>query len=312
MRRRPLIPKNRAAAPRITAIIIGGGMRILYSDFLPFHVFLPGVADDRQRGMVLRPFFGISGRPAADMISPIRGKSAFLIFSTKRGKSIEKCRTLLYNRVAQLFYYRKAAFSFAPFLFTCGFLFGTNPGSGRGIFPADMELLNDNRDLRFRCADFGWRTFLWDRREPESAPYVHRHYLIRRNRNEKDRYASSLHLPRPPDCIRARLLTVTPTYLWERPDHAIMYYTRHNIMVGIQVENQTTHEPVKYLDYYTEVNAAVGEPLKLIIGIEGYLSENGIKENADWQYVFNIKLLDNVYTELVPQGELKFVDESDN
>ena len=35
-------------------------------------------------------------------------------------------------------------------------------------------------------------------------------------------------------------------------------------------------------------------------------------ENADWQYVFNIKLLDNVYTELVPQGELKFVGESDN
>lgn len=58
--------------------------------------------------------------------------------------------------------------------------------------------------------------------------------------------------------------------------------------------------------------AAVGEPLKLIIGIDGYLSENGIKENADWQYVFNIKLLDNVYTELVPQGELKFVGESDN
>lgn len=111
---------------------------------------------------------------------------------------------------------------------------------------------------------------------------------------------------------KCMILTVTPTYLWERPDHVIMYYTRHNIMVGIQVENQTTHESVKYLYYYTEVNAAVGEPLTLIIGIEGYLSENGIKENADWQYVFNIKLLDNVYTELVPQGELKFVGESDN
>lgn len=58
--------------------------------------------------------------------------------------------------------------------------------------------------------------------------------------------------------------------------------------------------------------AVVGEPLTLIISIDGYLSENGIKENNDRQYVFDIKLLETIYTKLDSQSYLKFADESDN